>query len=144
MLHSGTLHRQNVFVVAPFKFISICKQFLVLYVAILQNIIVHRSGQDHRPLSSYDFSAGAHDSTSFGRYYLQFPPDVTLPVMVDPLKMLGKETLYSKVQAGEKVTISWKERLRAKNELLEPQVKEAEKVNKSIMAKKVNLLKKTS
>ena len=38
----------------------------------------------------------------------------------------------------------WKERLRAKNELLELQVKEVEKVNKSIIAKKVNLLKKTS
>ena len=47
VLHSGTLHWQNAFVVAPFKFISICKQFLVLYVATLQNIIVHRSGQDH-------------------------------------------------------------------------------------------------
>lgn len=103
MLHSGTLHRQNVFVVAPFKFISICKQFLVLYVAILQNIIVHRSGQDHRPLSSYDFSAGAHDSTSFGRYYLQFPPDVTLPVIVDPLKMLGKKHCIARYKQEKKL-----------------------------------------
>ena len=102
VLHSGTLHRQNAFVVAPFKFISICKQFLVLYVATLQNIIVHWSGQDHRPLLSYDLSAGAHDSPSFGRYYPRFPPDVALPVMVDPLKMLGKKHCIARYKQEKK------------------------------------------
>ena len=60
--------------------------------------------------------------------------------MADPLKMPGKKHRTARYKQKKRLQFRGKkERLRAKNELLESQVKKAEEVNKSIIAKKSEL-----